>query len=284
MPKVKGTIITNINFYDYGSYDAEEERTISSLRLKEKQISIKEKYTFELINLVAQFDENLEVKDKIVKWLLQIRLKRNVAVYCKYQKLDDFYSNLAKEENNIHIIIKNIFKVQSIKIDFTLNRQIKILIEKIHNAYKEKIVYKRVSIIQSFIHKTVEEYNGKGSSYKLPVKLMRDSLSAIRLYLNIYDFRNLNLNSLFNNVTQESYLSEYGEKFSKKRQFLRKKDKVYFYYLKNNLAYDNKHLRSLITYDNDLFNLLISMESLNINDTLYKDKIINLVSDSKLST
>jgi len=181
---------------------------------EDKYMKFKRKHT--AIQLVAGLNSNEAIQESILKQILLEKLDDAIysyqfgdssPQYMYAQYISREYTDIAKDENAIFILISNLFQNhQAIYKDITPTQEfienIEKLINDIGTIYKDEIVYDRVGRVQKFIHNIIIDKYGEYSHYNLEVQDMKDLLSAVRLHLNIYDIKKLNLKSLLEMQTR----------------------------------------------------------------------------------
>lgn len=144
----------------------------------------------EAVELIAHLSSSDEVKEKVVKKLLNYSLQSMISNYAKSEGLPRECVNLARQIDALPVLLKGFVK----KIiggfpTFESVHEMELLCQEIYENKNLEIVYDRVARIQGFIHDLTIRKSGDESHHLLPKKLMKNLLSTARLHLNIIDIK-----------------------------------------------------------------------------------------------
>lgn len=104
------------------------------------------------------------------------------------EALPDYYATIIKNPNCIDKLVSGIFyKVSKMPPNQVLDEHISNLSCSLRRNTSRLSPYDRVTLIQQFIHRTVDKYLGVGAALLIPVAPMKNALSAARLHLSIFD-------------------------------------------------------------------------------------------------
>jgi len=185
-------------YYDYDEdCDCEDDyETILNKRAVKKKL-FTNKIAKEAVKLIAGLSHKRQIQNKIVKKLINDGLDRMICRYAQKENLSLEYVEIAQQKNCLSILINGFLKkFGNYALTKELIIQVNNIIEDIYINDELEIVYKRVSKIQKFLHGKIDEKHGKASHLNIPVKPIKDLLSASRLHLNIYDIKYKDINSL----------------------------------------------------------------------------------------
>lgn len=142
----------------------------------------------EAAKLVAGLRSNRETKLALIQKVHQDSLDLAIMRYMVKEALPEYYAAILKSPCCIDRLVEGIFyKVCKIKTAQTLTEQISNLSSSLRSNPSRLTAYDRVSLIQQFIHSTVDQYLGVGAARSMPVVPMKNALSAARLHLSILD-------------------------------------------------------------------------------------------------
>jgi len=222
-----------------------------------------------IANIIYGMDDNLKIQNKVLKKLLNYNLDSYIYNYCKEEMLSIDYSQIAKNEKCLEIIIKGFFKgSRNYRLTTDLVEDIFDITNEVYINIDLDIVYYRVAKIQNFIHNKVNEIDGIGSENKLNRKLMKDLLSVARLHLNINDIKSHNTKSVIGMINK-------SDKYSYDESHIIEK-----FELPDGAKYipnlKSKGMKHLITFNknNTTTNNILTMD-INIDNNLFKQNIMD---------
>ena len=165
------------------------EKNVKKIKIAERlKIATKE---------ISNCENNKQTRSKIIKLLLNNKIDDSIINYAKYEYLPERYINLSKDKNCLEILIKSFLKTHLFySLTSDIINEINYLINSIYNNVELDIVYDRVKKIQKFIHEKADLKFGNNAFLKLSPKAMRKLLSTSRLHLNIFDSKELEIESL----------------------------------------------------------------------------------------
>jgi hypothetical protein len=184
---------------DYNIYALTEDERICGLGSILNESCSHKNITMErqLIHSMSTVTSNIKIRDIAIKSILNKQIDRMIELYAKDESLPNDFKNLAKQPNCLKVLLKGFFKQELMfKLDDKLVDEINELVELLYISFNSDIVYTRVSEIQQFIYKIVQQNNGKGSQYELNKVYMRNILSTARLHFSIYDIKNKSISSI----------------------------------------------------------------------------------------
>lgn len=168
----------------------------------------------EATKIIAGLNCKKEIKLILIHKVRQNSLEAAIVRYMAYEALPEYYSAILKNKHCIDILIEGIlYKVCKIKNNHIISEQIKELSNLLKINAGRLTAYDRVTSIQQFIYYTVDQKLGEGSSRSIPVKPMKNALSAARLHLNIFDIidRLPNYTDYIDTLSNASLQLEYNE-------------------------------------------------------------------------
>ncbi|GAB3386536.1 hypothetical protein GCM10027514_27360 [Azotobacter armeniacus] len=170
-----------------GACDECEWRRNTELDERKKKLENSARFK-EAAKLVAGLSGNRETKLALIQKVHQDSLESAIVRYMSKEALPEYYAAILKSPNCIDILVAGIFyKVCKMQTARTLDEQISKLSSLLRKNPSRLTAYDRVSHIQKFIHRTVDQYFGAGTARSIPVAPMKNALSAARLHLSILD-------------------------------------------------------------------------------------------------
>lgn len=166
----------------------------------------------EVIKLIAGLDSIVTIKEIVIKKLLLDNLDYMIFTYTKKESLPNSFMYISKQNSCISILIKGVLKKYKFIMDINIAKEIDELEKEIYINKDKLIVYDRVGIIQKFIHNKMNKKYGKNGYLKLSAILMKNTLSALRLHLNIHDIKKLGIKKLIETIKQSEKISINEEK------------------------------------------------------------------------
>lgn len=138
--------------------------------------------------LVAGINGNREIKLTLIQKIHRDGLDSAIVRYMAKEALPEYYAAILKSPNCIDRLVEGVlYRVCKLKASQTLTEQIGSLSSSMRSNPSRLTAYDRVTLMQQFIHQTVDHYLGIGAARSIPVPPMRNALSAARLHLGIYD-------------------------------------------------------------------------------------------------
>lgn len=138
--------------------------------------------------LVAGLSGNREIKLALIQKVHQDSLESAVVRYMAKEGLPGYYAAILKSPICIDRLVEGVlYRVCKLKASQTLTEQIGVLSDSLRGNASRLAAYDRVTIMQQFIHRTVDQYLGVGAARAIPVLPMKNALSAARLHLGIFD-------------------------------------------------------------------------------------------------
>jgi len=183
--------------------DREKEKDEETFSPEQKKIN----------NLISGQSSNVIIKNRILKYLYNAKLEENINKYAEKEGLTSVFIDMAKQKEGLLIVLKNFFIQDCNYIPSnSLVNTLKEFCAYIYKNEKNRIIYDRVSVVQKFIHNKVQEISGRDKHLNLDKCKMKNVLSAVRLHLEIYDFRYKDIDKLLkqNLVTYEKANIEYN--------------------------------------------------------------------------
>lgn len=264
--------------YDEDSYSNNKKKekneifnkTVNINKVEEDPIKQNVKKTEGLSLVTKQLSvcqNNKQIRDKIIKILLNMNIDNCIAYYTKYEYLPEKYVNLAKEKNCLETLIKSFLKAHlHYNLTSPIVNEINSLLYIIYNNIDEDIVYDRVKKIQKFIHKKTDTKYGNNAYLKLSPKAMRKLLSTSRLHLNIFDTKALETEILISIIekTTNEHLKHNNTKFT----FSGKKTK----------RDNSKDFASLAIMNHSLNSIIQEIYILDLSDEIvsYREKTLSI--------
>lgn len=169
--------------------ECEECKWRRKAKLAERKKKLEDSARFkEAAKLVAGLSGNRETKLALIKKVHQDSLESAIVRYMAKEALPDYYAAILKSQNCIDRLVEGIFyKICRIRPSQTLAEEINSLSRSLRSNPSRLTAYDRVTHIQHFIHRTVDQYLGVGAARSIPVAPMRNALSTARLHLSILD-------------------------------------------------------------------------------------------------
>ncbi|MGV7209337.1 hypothetical protein ACLB1G_15940 [Oxalobacteraceae bacterium A2-2] len=138
--------------------------------------------------IVAGLSGNRETKLALLQRMHQESLDSAIVRYMAEEMLPDYYASILKSPNCIAKLMEGvIYKICKIRPEQSLTEQIGNLSSVLRRNPDGLTAYDRVTKIQRFIHFTVDQHLGMGAAQTIPIKPMKNALSAARLHLSILD-------------------------------------------------------------------------------------------------
>ncbi len=152
--------------------------------------------------IVAGLSYNKQIKLELIHQVYKEGMDSAIRRYMKKEALPMDYYPILKSQKCIDNLINGLlYKICHIDINLALYQQIANLSCTARRNPNSLSPYDRVTQIQQFIHYTVDQYIGDGAACLIPVIPMKNTLSAARLHLNIFDIIN-------NPLVHTMYLNE----------------------------------------------------------------------------
>lgn len=195
----------NPNYY----YDEENEkyiidRQVTSDDSKENKTQIKNSEKLKMVTKeIVSCRNNKQIKNKVIRILLNMNMNTKIYLYGMREYLPERYVSLAREKNCVETLIKSFLKTHlHYVLTSKIINEIDSLLKVIYNNQELDIVYDRVKKIQKFIHKKADEKFDNNAFLKLSPTAMRKLLSTSRLHLNIFDSKELEVESLISIISK----------------------------------------------------------------------------------
>lgn len=164
-----------------------EARQSSSTAKRTKELENSSRFKV-AAKLVAGISGNREIKLILIQKVHRDGLDSAIVRYMAKEALPEYYAAILKSPNCIDRLVEGVlYRVCKLKAGQTLTEQIGSLSSSMRSNPGRLTAYDRVTLMQQFIHQTVDHYLGVGAARSIPVPPMRDALSAARLHLGIYD-------------------------------------------------------------------------------------------------
>ena len=151
-----------------------------------------------IINIIAGVTENSEIYKKVMNQIFNDWINLSIYEYATKERLDISFIEVAKTDNGLSILIKSILKKYGYDLTQSLMNEVNEFIDILKYNIFNEIVYDRVSSVQKFIHRKVEEKNGVGSHRNMNKQDMKNILSASRLFFNLQDIKSDNIVNFLN--------------------------------------------------------------------------------------
>lgn len=140
------------------------------------------------VKLIAGISGNREIKLTLIQKVHRDGLDSAIVRYMAKEALPEYYAAILKSPNCIDRLVEGVlYRVCKLKASQTLTEQIGSLGSLMRSNPSRFTAYDRVTLMQQFIHQTVDRSLGVGAARSIPVPPMRYALSAARLHLGIYD-------------------------------------------------------------------------------------------------
>lgn len=158
-------------------------------KLDERKKALENSARFkEAAKLVAGLSGNRETKLALIQKVHHDSLESAIVRYMAKEALPEYYAAILKSQNCIDRLVEGIvYKVCKIQPAQTLAEQISNLSSSLRSNPSRLTAYDRVTHIQQFIYRTVDQYLWVGAARSISVAPMKNALSAARLHLSILD-------------------------------------------------------------------------------------------------
>ena len=138
--------------------------------------------------LVAGISGNREIKLALIQKVHHDSMDSAIVRCMAEEPLPVYYAAILKSPNCIDSLVEGVlYRVCKLKASQTLTEQIGSLSSSMRSNAGRLAAYDRVTLMQQFIHQTVDHYLGVGAARSIPVLPMKNALSAARLHLGIFD-------------------------------------------------------------------------------------------------
>ena len=228
----------------------------------------------QFIKIISGLSTHTQIKNRLMRKLFLDGMDEAIYNYSVSEKLPYEFQRFAKQNDGLEIIIKNCLKSHiMIKFDSDFIDRLKDLKFFITNRLNEDIIYDKVSYVQQFIH---EEINFSSSILQLDKNIMKNTLSATRLYLEIKTLKNLD----YTYMLKSHYKTEDTASSQEKIYFKHRLNKFQKYVP----GWRKKHLKSLLDFfSNNSKNEILIFDKLSINENIeeYKNNIITMAKTFK---
>lgn len=164
--------------------------------------------------LVAGINDNKKVKHALIQKVHHDSMDSAIARYMAKEALPQYYAAILKSPNCIDSLVEGIlYRVCKLKASQALTEKIGSLSISMRSNPSWLTAYDRVTLMQQFIHQTVDHYLGVGAARSIPVPPMKNALSAARLHLGIFDMIDRRLGYVFyiDNLSNANLKLEYDE-------------------------------------------------------------------------
>ena len=170
-----------------GSCEECESRHKFELNERRKKLASSVRFK-EGAKIIAGINDNRKAKLALIQKVHQVSLDSAIIRYMVKEELPEYYAAILKNLNCIDRLVEGIFyKVCKIQPARNLAEQISNLSNSLRSNTNRLTAYDRVTQIQQFIHRIVDQYLGVGAARSIPVAPMKNALSAARLHLSILD-------------------------------------------------------------------------------------------------
>lgn len=164
-----------------------ESRQSASLAKRKKELENSSRFK-SAAKLIAGISGNREIKLALIQKVQRDGMDSAIVRYMAKEALPEYYAAILKIPNCIDRLVEGIlYKVCKLKASQTLTEQIGSLTSSMRSNPSRITAYDRVTLMQRFIHQTVDHYLGVGAARSIPVPPMKNALSAARLHLSILD-------------------------------------------------------------------------------------------------
>jgi len=159
------------------------------IKLNERKTVLENSARFKVAaKLVAGISGNREIKFALIQKVHHDSMDSAIVQYMANEALPAYYAAILKSPNCIGSLVEGVlYRVCKLKASQTLTEQIGSLSGSMRSNQSRITVYDRVTLMQQFIHQTVDHYLGVGAARSIPVPPMKNALSAARLHLGIFD-------------------------------------------------------------------------------------------------
>lgn len=138
--------------------------------------------------LVAGLSGSREIKLALIQKIHHDSIDSAIVRYMTKEALPEYYAAILKSQNCIDRLVEGVlYRVCKLKAAQTLTEQIGSLSSSMRSNPGRLAAYDRVTLMQQFIHQTVDHHLGVGAARSIPVPPMKNALSAARLHLGILD-------------------------------------------------------------------------------------------------
>lgn len=138
--------------------------------------------------LIAGLSDNRKIKLALIQKVHHDSIDSAIVRYMTKEALPECYAAVLKSPNCIERLVEGVlYKVCKFKASQTLNEQIRALSSSMRSNPSRLAAYDRVTLMQQFIHQTVDHLLGVGATQSIPALPMKNALSAARLHLGIFD-------------------------------------------------------------------------------------------------
>lgn len=221
-----------------------------------------------IINIIAGVTENSEIYKKVMNQIFNDWINLSIYEYATKERLDISFIEVAKTDNGLSILIKSILKKYGYDLTQSLMNEVNEFIDILKYNIFNEIVYDRVSSVQKFIHRKVEEKNGVGSHRNMNKQDMKNILSASRLFFNLQDIKSDNIVNFLNMWEKNNELRE--KEFKNPTEFELSTGKITFSLWK---FYGMKLLLDFLYTD-----IQLKIKNImDINRNLEREKYINMI-------
>jgi hypothetical protein len=142
----------------------------------------------EASKMIAGMRDKKLVQTTLIEKVHEQQLDAAIVRYMSDERLPEFYATILKTPKCLDRLIEGIlFKVCHVPPSLALAEQIDHLRSRVRTNTELLSAYERVAWVRQFIYKIVDNFFGTGSAYLIPVRPMRQALSAARLHLGIVD-------------------------------------------------------------------------------------------------
>lgn len=164
-----------------------ESRHNSSVAMRTKALENSARFKV-AVKLVAGLSGNREIKLALIQKVHHDSMDYAIVRYMAKEALPKYYAAILKSPNCIDSLVEGVlYKVCKLKAGQSLTEQIGSLSSSLRSNPSRLAAYDRVTLMQQFIHQTVDHYLGIGAARSIPVPPMKNALSAARLHLCIFD-------------------------------------------------------------------------------------------------
>lgn len=141
--------------------------------------------------LVAGLSDKKKIKNTLIHRAHRDKLDSAILRYMAKEDLPGYYAGIVKSPDCVAKLIEGIlYKVCKINPESKLSEQIRTLSDSLQRNIKRRTAYDRVSDMQQFLHRNIDQILGVGAARSVPVAPMKNALSAARLNLHILDIIN----------------------------------------------------------------------------------------------
>lgn len=138
--------------------------------------------------LIAGVRDTKLIQAMLIEKVHEHQLDAAIVQYMSDERLPEFYAAILKTPKCLDRLIEGIlFKVCHVPSSLALVEQIDRLRNHVRTNTELLTAYERVGQVRQFMYEVVNNFFGAGSAYLIPVRPMRQALSAARLHLGIVD-------------------------------------------------------------------------------------------------